>query len=1066
MSFLASANDCENSLTNMIKNGDVEGQKLQKFLNLQAGITLHRLAYASLRHSRSEEQFRVEETILDMVKKVESEKKNDPAFLEVSELFNHSENKLSRTALAKVLPHIKDIINEQSSEQSSFKRKYFNIGLSDVRMLAILAEKEAEEEGQYIHAQFMDSAYDQSILNFTKIINSSVRNAQTNDKEHILNTMERRLDELYRKALELLKNMGLPEECISLLQACVVRDGNQLAIDDSFLNLIGKVIKDSNTINLHDQLRYNDVWLHVNSKVPGTITGAEEIEEIEIKKEEKPLPAPEIFEFTEQSDEEVVRNYLVQRVLDNTPYLFSRSELEENFKFTKSLANAIDQGVLTKKGKERTFTYQGVEYFLPEMWNSEYSLPKGLGGRAGKAISKRWNRFFRFDKDVDVSHIPEDERDSFLTTLNDQLKDHEHAFAFEFKDKLYDIKTGKPIKKGVRNFLKKYKSKSVSVANEEKDLPLSEIAKEIKEGNHSYVKEGKVFHISGAPVDLELESERARKKAMITNAVDESPMEFPSKEKLKKLSKDYPVLTLKLLADRKRAKVQNGQVFDMYSGRSLTSSEASQVLVEHRRGVTPSFQKRDLQAPKEIINRKVAGILNYGNPIEEANGWVPHQKLVEENKKIQAMPQKQRVVKHFLNNEYETCSHMAVVDKVSARLEVVKKSDDKALVVYSAPIQLGSKVGDERNVLYKDSKYNGKTGAGVFSLKAIADDGVKLVNPRDPTRESNFSIGQSKSNIENMLSKPRTTNGQVQVSKEDLENIKSMMEPGCSLVVLPETQDVELKVVEGDLKLMPTRFDDFSLKRVAVKKSVNDFEFSRPTPATYKPIRLALTDERFDSKEVQEFLQTLEDEKRFIMEDTGLNNEQYNELAKLAFGIMGTESSFGKGDSTMGMNLYKFKESKIGQSVISLVKSGPTTAALMVANPQLAGTVGAITQAKFKNKNSRGLTQIKNVRSFFNQRAPAGDGSKRYSEITVDTLDEPRNAAIATMFTLASKYKSFLNIKDNHSGITDQNEMDYLYYLYMGSSGQVKEGSATPSHNPKVLETNTYASKISVLTRP
>ena len=111
------------------------------------------------------------------------------------------------------------------------------------------------------------------------------------------------------------------------------------------------------------------------------------------------------------------------------------------------------------------------EYYLPEIWNSEYSLPRGIGGRAGKNLSKRWHRLFRFDDDVDTSHIPEEDRDNFLTTLNDQLKDHDHSFSFEFKDKLYDIKTGKPIKKGLEYFLTKFGSKEVEEVEIEYEIP-------------------------------------------------------------------------------------------------------------------------------------------------------------------------------------------------------------------------------------------------------------------------------------------------------------------------------------------------------------------------------------------------------------------------------------------------------------------------------------------------------------------------------------------------------------------------------------------------------------------
>ncbi|MCO4754914.1 MAG: hypothetical protein KC478_10570, partial [Bacteriovoracaceae bacterium] len=432
---------CKSILSDMISSGQIEGEKLQKFLNLQAGISLHRLAYASLRHSRSKEQFRLEKEILSMLEQMRDKRKSEPEFNKVYELFNHPDNKLSRTALAEVLPYLKDIINEQNGEQSSFKRKYFNIGLADVRMLAILAEREKSRDGRYAHSQFKDHAYDQSILNFTKIINSSVANSGEVSKAHKLESMQSRLNELNKQALNLLEGMGMPMECQSLLNACVERSGDKVLIEDGFMNLISKVIEESDTIDLHEQLRYDDVWLHVNSKISGTSSGDIDLQkdpstvvvddEVVVRRP-NPTPRPKEveFKFSEIDDRVVIENYLVQKVLDSIPYFFTREELESNMDFTLALAQAIDDGILAKKGKNRTFRYENAIYYLPETWNSEYSLPGNFGARAGELLSRRWNQFFRFDSEVDVSHIPKKDRDNFLTTLNDQAKDHEHAFSF------------------------------------------------------------------------------------------------------------------------------------------------------------------------------------------------------------------------------------------------------------------------------------------------------------------------------------------------------------------------------------------------------------------------------------------------------------------------------------------------------------------------------------------------------------------------------------------------------------------------------------------------------------
>ena len=51
-------------------------------------------------------------------------------------------NKLSRTALARILPYVKDILNDQNKITDAKKRNKYIIQTSDLKLLSILAEKE------------------------------------------------------------------------------------------------------------------------------------------------------------------------------------------------------------------------------------------------------------------------------------------------------------------------------------------------------------------------------------------------------------------------------------------------------------------------------------------------------------------------------------------------------------------------------------------------------------------------------------------------------------------------------------------------------------------------------------------------------------------------------------------------------------------------------------------------------------------------------------------------------------------------------------------------------------
>ena len=62
-------------------------------------------------------------------------------------------------------------------------------------------------------------------------------------------------------------------------------------------------------------------------------------------------------------------------------------------------------------------------------------------------------------------------------------------------------------------------------------------------------------------------------------------------------------------------------------------------------------------------------------------------------------------------------------------------------------------------------------------------------------------------------------------------------------------------------------------------------------------------------------MHTLQERKSEIMKHLDISNDEYNELIKISFGILGTETEFSED------GFYKFKETN---SFIGIIKSGVT----------------------------------------------------------------------------------------------------------------------------------------------
>lgn len=258
-------------------------------------------------------------------------------------------------------------------------------------------------------------------------------------------------------------------------------------------------------------------------------------------------------------------------------------------------------------------------------------------------------------------------------------------------------------------------------------------------------------------------------------------------------------------------------------------------------------------------------------------------------------------------------------------------------------------------------------GAGIYSLSARGDKALALRDERD--RGSRLTLTAS---AENDLDQ----SFQVYVLPEDRAHIFKV-----------KNRELNFTTTERRSSYAPYNYSPKSSESQATAFYINDSSRRNETSIRY--------------------VNALATEKEKLMKLYNLDNDEYNELAKLAFGILGNETDYGRSFK------YHVKESM------------PWVVALFKGN-------GLDT-----SRNSRGLTQMKRVPTLI---------VKEYG-ISKEELGEPEKAAIATMGFLADALVELKSKARQNPDINSDNQYDYLHYIYMGKSKEITERTATPEKN-------------------
>jgi hypothetical protein len=246
----------------------------------------------------------------------------------------------------------------------------------------------------------------------------------------------------------------------------------------------------------------------------------------------------------------------------------------------------------------------------------------------------------------------------------------------------------------------------------------------------------------------------------------------------------------------------------------------------------------------------------------------------------------------------------------------------------------------------------------------------------------------------------RLSNGCINGVCMDLDRIHEKgFSEGKKMYILPEEEGNRFKITGGTL---------------AFQSKDKDVNRTTASINSYKDIRIDIDknklksfgdkafsggwDENQYKNIITPYTKSLSDNKRELMKLTGIDNDTYNDIAAVAFGILGVESNFGDTHSAAG-NLLR-----AGAKAINPKGS---------SSPDYKSKFNTYRQTK--ESNSVGLTQIR-----FNMSDESEKQLLQQVGITSNSdLLDPSKAAIATMAILIKRYQNQLDPEKRQDILTE-----------------------------------------------
>lgn len=393
--------------------------------------------------------------------------------------------------------------------------------------------------------------------------------------------------------------------------------------------------------------------------------------------------------------------------------------------------------------------------------------------------------------------------------------------------------------------------------------------------------------------------------------------------------------------------------------------------------------------------------------VKTQSNYLNWETLKKRKKELNSMSPSE-IIKEFNKG---TSNKYLILDKKSGKMKFYQGNKE----ILTLAVGIGQNFGDEQTkTVVRDGKVyweegNKMTGSGIYTVSGV--------NPKNPNYSDsptwNFknergieipmaihsSFGDRTEKIND--GKPennRLSNGCINGISSQLKSLYELgFKSGDKLYILPDSVENKFEISNGILV--------FKSKDPNVNKTVNTLN--------YRPIKIEINEPLFkkevfqtfdfnDEKEynntTKPFVKSLQDNKQKVMKIAKINGDVYNDLAKIAFGIYGTESNFGDTHSALG-NVFR-----AGKKFLSPSSS---------SSPDYMSK--ATTYGANKDSNSVGLTQIR-----FNMLDKSEKDILSKLGITDNKqLLKPRESALATVGILAARYKNQLNDEEKKDLMTN-----------------------------------------------
>jgi LysM repeat protein len=448
--------------------------------------------------------------------------------------------------------------------------------------------------------------------------------------------------------------------------------------------------------------------------------------------------------------------------------------------------------------------------------------------------------------------------------------------------------------------------------------------------------------------------------------------------------------------------------------------------------------------------------------LQEYQDW---ETIKQRNQQTDFLSDEQKIVSYYGNRPDDT---YLVVDKKNAKMNLYKGSK----LVKSYEVGTGANPGDAQTVT---RVVNGKTdwtggnkstGAGVYTISHVDpksheyfdlpafnfknDQGLEVATTIHGTPLARRGKFDNNNILDNRMS-----NGCINGKCFDLQDMYGKVDVGSKMYILPEDQGNQFQMVDGKPVLKVNaknrvKYNEYvdqtgqKRKGQGVNQSINTLQ--------YKPITSTLNEKAFKNDVYQAndfnddneynnttkpYVNALVNNKKKIMEATHISSDVYNEIAKMSFGIYGTESNFGDTHSALG---------NLGRAVAKFTNASASSSPDYKAK---ASTYGVNS-----DNNSVGLTQIRWSQLNNDERVAL----KKLGITSNKDFLNPKKAATATTAILAIRYSQQL---------TDDQKKDIWKHLPTKWNTRANYGSRV-KNNSKYLsfkqldEVKKYGGDISI----